>query len=335
MLPRGLPEDAGEMVLSTMGAAAVSMKGCKGADDASVGQDSFCVAHLHGGWHLSGVFDGHGSNGDWPAARAARALPFLLQQGVCADLLAKGDVEGSLRRAFRMLQSHLVAEATAQKFDLRFNGTTAVVSLRHPDQNFVWIANCGDSRAILIQSDGGVIQETSDHKPSRQDEAERIIAAGGEVVVTDFDGIADHRVNVKGTGYPGLSVSRSLGDGAVKSCGVSAEPDVMCWPTDASRGLYLLACSDGVWEYFSSQEVARLVADTIAHGDSPHAALEVVLGAARAAWVKESEGHGSTYCDDITLVLAPISERHAPCWYEVAIDSIVKHQNCGTPCVVS
>lgn len=46
-------------------------------------------------------------------------------------------------------------------------GTTAVVALlsaRH-----LWVANCGDSRAVLCRTDGAVAM-SSDHKATRNDE---------------------------------------------------------------------------------------------------------------------------------------------------------------------
>ena len=46
--------------------------------------------------------------------------------------------------------------------------------------NDVWIANTGDSRAIMSSNQGSnYTQISNDHKPSEDAEKERIIKAGG------------------------------------------------------------------------------------------------------------------------------------------------------------
>ncbi|XP_062206386.1 probable protein phosphatase 2C 8 isoform X1 [Phragmites australis] len=58
-------------------------------------------------------------------------------------------------------------------------GSTAVVAVVGPRR--IVVANCGDSRAVL--SRGGVaVPLSSDHKPDRPDELERVEAAGGRVI---------------------------------------------------------------------------------------------------------------------------------------------------------
>ena len=60
----------------------------------------------------------------------------------------------------------------------------------------IYIANCGDSRAVLCR-DGVPVVSTKDHKPSDPEERARAQAAGAWVT--------QKRIN-------GLAVSRSLGD---------------------------------------------------------------------------------------------------------------------------
>ena len=58
------------------------------------------------------------------------------------------------------------------------SGSCAIVTLIVGDMCFV--ANVGDSRAVL-SSDGGskIIPLSKDHKPSEEDEHRRIISGGG------------------------------------------------------------------------------------------------------------------------------------------------------------
>ncbi|KAK9103500.1 hypothetical protein Sjap_020754 [Stephania japonica] len=64
-------------------------------------------------------------------------------------------------------------------FSSEIVGSTAVVAVLTP--NRLLVANCGDSRAVLSRA-GRAIPLSSDHKPDRPDELERIEAAGGRVI---------------------------------------------------------------------------------------------------------------------------------------------------------
>eukprot|EP00957_Ditylum_brightwellii_P055687 4219514-Ditylum_brightwellii.AAC.1 len=46
----------------------------------------------------------------------------------------------------------------------------------------LFAANVGDSRVVLCRSGGQCVELTSDHKPSRPDEAARVRAAGGFIL---------------------------------------------------------------------------------------------------------------------------------------------------------
>ncbi len=76
---------------------------------------------------------------------------------VCALL------EDALREAFLKTDEEFSADGTAGLV-----GSTAVCALVGTHR--VWIANCGDSRAVLCRG-GQAVQVTDDHKPEREDEA--------------------------------------------------------------------------------------------------------------------------------------------------------------------
>lgn len=88
------------------------------------------------------------------------------------------------------------------------------------------VAHSGDSRSVLCKGkEGKAIELTEDHKPNLPKEKARIEKGGGRVV---FDGFWNHRVFARGQRYPGLNMSRALGDVvAHQEAGLSAEPDVL------------------------------------------------------------------------------------------------------------
>ena len=86
-----------------------------------------------------------------------------------------------------------------------------------------------------------------DHKPSREDEVNRIVNLGGKV---------EHSQGtwrVQGV----LATSRSFGDVGLKPY-VTAEPEVMekeIGPDDK----YLVLASDGLWDVMSNEDVAKFL----------------------------------------------------------------------------
>ena len=133
------------------------------------------------------------------------------------------------------------------------SGTTAVMCLYDEESGKLFVANCGDSRAVVLRWIGKgsarrlkAIPLTHDHDASDKAEARRIKAAAGEV---DEDGYVNGCVQV----------SRSIGDYAAKyrtdeegrmsfSTAVSPLPDVMEHQLVSERDEYLILGSDGLFE---------------------------------------------------------------------------------------
>ena len=69
------------------------------------------------------------------------------------------------------------------RHELETSGSCAIVSLVIEDQ--VWIANVGDSRAVLSADDGDTgFRLSEDHKPDLESEKSRIERKGGEIYRT-------------------------------------------------------------------------------------------------------------------------------------------------------
>ncbi|XP_024013006.1 probable protein phosphatase 2C 51 isoform X2 [Eutrema salsugineum] len=86
---------------------------------------------------------------------------------------------------------------------------------------------------------------TKDHHPNREDEKNRVEAAGG--YVTEWAGVP--RVNGQ------LAVSRSIGDLNFKSYGVISAPEVMDWQPLMANDSYLVVSTDGIFEKLEVQDV--------------------------------------------------------------------------------
>lgn len=71
-----------------------------------------------------------------------------------------------------------------------------------------------------------------------------------------LEGDVPHRVFVRGRAFPGLAMSRAIGDQIANAVGVSSEPDVNVFPIEANDEFVILA-SDGVWEFLKPKTVGE------------------------------------------------------------------------------
>ncbi|XP_039308798.1 uncharacterized protein LOC105201938 isoform X2 [Solenopsis invicta] len=181
------------------------------------------------------VFDGHG--GQDAAAYCATHLHQYLVESVHYPT----DPERALRDAFLTTDAQFLAKSSTQKLN---GGTTAICALLINKK--LYIAWVGDSMASLVTY-GNVKQLVNPHRPTREDESERIRNMGG--VVVHCMGVL--RVN----GF--LSISRAIGDVPYKPY-ISGEPEVRCVPLDGTEDFLIIAC-DGLWDYVDQRTAALRV----------------------------------------------------------------------------
>ena len=245
----------------------------------------------HPGVHVYGVMDGHGQHGHYVSEFVMATLPAFLSR----EARIREETGECIASAVR----GLCAELAQSNINLSFSGTTCCFAVHHSDT--LYTANIGDSRALLIRAPDlpayppYAIPLSSDHKPDLPDEKARIVAAGGRVCpIPGMDG-GPMRVWLKDADEPGLAMSRSIGDEVSASVGVLNVPDVSVHRLD-ERDTCLLLASDGVWEFISNDEAARLVWKYI---DTPAAAVNQLVAESVRRWQEDSE----QVVDDITVVL--------------------------------
>ena len=105
-----------------------------------------------------------------------------------------------------------------------------------------------------------IIPLSLDYKPELPEETNRIIKAGGEVeqLKDEYgEGLGPYRVWAKGKDYPGLAMSRSIGDLKGKSIGVIPDPGILEYNLNSSTK-FIVAGSDGIWEFLDNQTVINL-----------------------------------------------------------------------------
>ncbi|TNV82013.1 hypothetical protein FGO68_gene9399 [Halteria grandinella] len=285
---------------------------------------------------LFGVFDGHGVNGHHVSAFVSHTYPQNFQnalqegqqpkQGV-NDGIAQNE-ENAMRIAFRQTLEDLLHRRPV--IECNYSGTTAVVL--HIKEDALICANLGDSRAVLatrrnkgeplnFKRESFVHNEdlttwlchplSKDHKPNDPIEQQRIQLSGGRVApyceVNPVTGsrhyIGPARIYVKHGDYPGLAMSRSLGDMVAHSVGASADPDIYRKQRNQEQDKFVIIASDGVWEFVSSEEAIKIVIP-FWHKGNPTQACEELTKLAVERWNREESG-GSV--DDITCIVIFLS----------------------------
>ena len=211
-------------------------------------QDRGCVVYPFNGSTSDTLFvvlDGHGEQGDLVSEYVMRQLVTTLEKH--AQL--SSDPVAALKDSIVKTNTSLMS--TSIKY--MASGCTCVAV--YMQGNTFYVANVGDSRAVVGMEQGGVVVAkdfTRDHKPDNPAEMARILEWGGFVSPAPEPGLSARVwLDARHT-MIGLAMSRSIGDFAVKSVGVIPDPEIDVYQYDGSCKFMILA-SDGVWEFIESQ----------------------------------------------------------------------------------
>lgn len=244
---------------------------------------------------FAAVFDGHG--GDECSNYLVEALPNYLRNAMLAERVALRAAVEQSRASNRQDQTEDAASELMRKIikgaylraDKEFitpknapqSGSTAATVLLFGRRLFA--ANVGDSRVVLCRGGGQCVELTSDHKPSRPDEAARVRAAGGfilhkrvmgELAITRAFGDKSFKMGIKAM-LEEEAEELDNGGGASEQVNdltaplVSAEPEIASMILSHNDEFLLLAC-DGLFDVFRSQDAIALARqELIAHRGEP------------------------------------------------------------------
>lgn len=269
----------------------------KGLKPEAPNQDSFVAVSLPGKWSLFGVFDGHGPLGHDISHFAVKAL--ILHFLEKDDFLT--ETEKAFEAAFKEAQADIVSATDAGQIDAAHSGSTCTMAFYDELNGKLTLAHIADSRGVVYTGDKGdkVHIETEDHKPNLPKEKARIESSGGRVV---FDGFYNHRVFSSKGQYPGLNMSRALGDiVAHDEAGLTAEPEINVVDVKELRAkgmVIVVISSDGVWEFIESPEAVKFLEKSgqiVVDQNSVNALAKKSWD----AWMKDSDNEIS---DDITVI---------------------------------
>ena len=268
------------------------------------------VANVEG-FNIFGVLDGHGSHGHFVSQfcrdyfmnkmkEYTESLMIITQQISAEDIYInlKSDNFSYINELFLNADNELSAQ---NYFDCRMSGTTC--NLVFQFNTHLICFNVGDSRSILIEDSGDgtnkIIRPLSiDHKPDLPEELNRICSSGGVVdKVQDAYGnkLGPNRVFKAGCVYPGLAMSRSLGDLQAKECGVISKPQITEYEINENTK-YFVICSDGIWEFLWNEQV-RDIGNAFYNNNDVAGFCTELVNVAVSVW-----GDKDLNRDDITVV---------------------------------
>ena len=220
------------------------------------------------GFNIFGVLDGHGVNGHHVSKFLSEYLiKEIVNNKEIINLQQLDKIYYNLTKSNYELLINLFLRSDKVlgnlHIDVNFSGTTCILVIQ-VGRNLI-CANVGDSRAILVydsKNDSNlrftkIVELSHDCKPDLPEEKSRILKMGGTVdQMLDINGIrcGPQRVWAKNRNYPGLAMSRSLGDFQGKKCGIIPYPEIIEYKLD-EKSKYMVICSDGVWEFLSNKNV--------------------------------------------------------------------------------
>ena len=236
-------------------------------------QDSLLIERNVNGvlnFNIFGVLDGHGEEGHYASQFVSRYIfhriknhPAIKKQDEPKQIYHK------LKENSYKIIANIFLDADVQiqkeKFDVNRSGTTCVIVIQLEEH--IICANTGDSRAIMIydqNNDDNLVNSkvfplSYDCKPDLPNELKRIKACGGMVEKAYDPEVGEtgpYRVWAEGEDYPGLAMSRSIGDMDAKKCGVIPNPQIVEYIIDPYTK-YMIVASDGIWEFISNEQAMK------------------------------------------------------------------------------
>ena len=274
-----------------------------------INQDSYLVLtniNCLINFNVFAVFDGHGPQGHLVSQYLVKYFTdFFNNNKEIKKCQSESDIFNLfLRSNYKLLKDTIInSEAKLKEekdIDIKYSGSTCCMVIQ------VWqkiiCANVGDSRAILLSEiiREEIINLSIDHKPESKNELERIKKYGGVVEKRLYEeGVRDgpYRVwNSSKQEYPGLAVSRSIGDLEASKLGVIPEPDFILKTIKNNNMKFIVIASDGIWEFFSNKNVCDIVKNYYVKGDAEGATKELIEKG-KQKWAEEGDN-----ADDISVI---------------------------------
>ena len=262
-------------------------------------------------FNIFGVLDGHGPQGHFVSQFASEYIPSqIINHPAIKSITEPEQIYEKLKEnnCEILTNACLSCDETLKtaEFDAYNSGTTCNLII-HIGAHIICV-NTGDSRSIVAyddQKDDNELnylesaQLSMDYKPDIPEEKNRILMSGGMIhkIKNEFGvEVGPYRVWIRGTNYPGLAMSRSIGDLKGKAIGVIPDPGIMEYDLCESTR-YIIIGSDGVWEFLHN-DIVKDIGKKYYLEDNASEFCHQVVKNALTQWEKNEN-----FVDDITAIV--------------------------------
>lgn len=264
----------------------------KGLNAKNANQDDFSIA-LQNNFKLLGIFDGHGPNGHIISTYASRRI----MQLIASDNYFYADTSLAMRNCF--IECHkTLSELPDELGDANTSGTCALVTAVMGRR--IYTACTGNSRCVLGYRRRGMtkfchVDLSNDHNLSNKAERLRVESSGG--VVFKIPGDERERLFVHERCYPGITVTRSIGNFQASHCGVIADPEISVHELDDNIDTaFVVLASDGLWDFVSSARAVDILSSSLDVKSGTSALVQEAL----SVWNNSVRDQ----IDDITVIVS-------------------------------
>ena len=296
-----------------------------------INEDAFIVKEniFNEKFNFYGIFDGHGENSyliskfiakdlgkffsnktiyqkhiyklfdntiDYSADEECVNKETIINSKVIKKLLVQNDYY-LIKDAIKNVENKLIE----RNYNLKLSGSTSL--LLFLIKNLVVCANVGDSKCVLFkysENKWSYINLSTEHSPDLKSEKTRIFTQGGEIHPTlNEKGIAEdnvQRIWRKNENYPGLAISRTIGDLIAKKIGVISNPSVIYKKLDL-RSKFIILGTSSFWNVVNSTDIITTIKKYLLIGDANSAAKSLVEKA-KKYWSKIGKKR-----DDVTVLV--------------------------------
>ena len=284
-------------------------------DKEKINQDSYLIIEnlFFQNINIYGIYDGHGDNGhliskfisDFMNDYYKNKFNYYLNEDDKNNVLKEKITDTFLKDYNKIIKKNtLLLDQeinTKIKYDISQSGSTSVMVFLIDD--ILICSNVGDSQCFLFNCSSEDLWTyeslSKQHLPSDENEKKRIIENGGEIhPYYGEDGIFEgpDRIYAKKKIYPGLIMSRTIGDLEAKKIGVISEPDIILKKID-NNSKYLVIGSDGLWDVIKPYDIIRMTRPFFNKGDI-EGITQTLMKKAVNQWTKNQEER-----DDITIIV--------------------------------
>ena len=149
--------------------------------------------------------------------------------------------------------------------------------------NKIISVNLGNTKSILITDDKKIKELNIPHTPCVKEERLRIEQHGGIIDRIDWLKVGPLRVWFKGKKYPGLTITRSLGDFEAIPLGIIPIPDIKEYDIDNEKIKILVMATNGIWEFLTNDKIMDIAWQFYESKDA-QGATEKIIETANRIW---------------------------------------------------